>query len=53
MKKINIIYVFCPGWSKLYPEEPLFAVSPLLNKMVAEGKLGVKTGEGFYKYKKQ
>merc|ERR1712106_167278 len=38
------------GWSARFPEEPLFRQSELLNKMVAEGKLGKKTGEGFYKY---
>jgi 3-hydroxyacyl-CoA dehydrogenase len=38
------------GWSKQFPGNPLFAPSDLLNKMVAEGKLGRKSGEGFYKY---
>lgn len=40
------------GWSEKYPEEPLFAQSALLNKLVADGKTGVKAGEGFYNYKK-
>ncbi|WAQ96626.1 HCDH-like protein [Mya arenaria] len=40
------------GWHEKYPDHPLFAPSPLLNKYVAEGKLGNKVGEGFYKSKK-
>jgi 3-hydroxyacyl-CoA dehydrogenase len=39
-------------WHKIYPDNPLFNPIPLLDKLVAEGKLGVKSGEGFYKYKK-
>nr|XP_005287959.1 hydroxyacyl-coenzyme A dehydrogenase, mitochondrial [Chrysemys picta bellii] len=39
------------GWHLLEPNNPLFAPSPLLNKLVEERKMGKKTGEGFYKYK--
>ncbi|KAF3852544.1 hypothetical protein NQZ68_006162 [Dissostichus eleginoides] len=39
------------GWSAANPDNPMFAQSEVLNKLVAEGKFGKKTGEGFYKYK--
>ena len=41
------------GWSQRFPEESLFKPSDLLNKLVEEGKLGRKTGEGFYNYQKK
>jgi len=41
------------GWSKKYPDVQIFQESPYVNKLVAEGKLGKKTGEGFYKYDKK
>lgn len=34
-----------------FPDIPSFVPSPLIEKMVKEGKLGVKSGEGFYSYK--
>jgi len=39
------------NWRGLYPGEPAFIVPKVLQQMVAAGKLGRKTGEGFYKWK--
>ncbi|CAG4988295.1 unnamed protein product [Colias eurytheme] len=41
------------GWHKKFPDQALFKPIAIMNKLVAEGKLGVKTGEGFYKYEKK
>ncbi|XP_072392333.1 hydroxyacyl-coenzyme A dehydrogenase, mitochondrial-like [Diabrotica undecimpunctata] len=40
------------GWHKKFPENPLFEPPAILRKFVAEGKLGRKTGQGFYNYSK-
>jgi len=36
------------GWHARYPDNPLFEPPALLKQMVAEGKLGRKSGQGFY-----
>jgi len=38
------------GWHKLEPGNPLFAPPKLLTDKVKAGKLGRKTGEGFFKW---
>ena len=38
------------GWVEKFPGEPAFAIPALLEKKVQEGKLGRKSGEGFYKW---
>jgi len=40
------------GWHAKDPTNLLFQPIPLLDKLVAEGKHGIKTGAGFYSYKK-
>jgi 3-hydroxyacyl-CoA dehydrogenase len=41
------------GWRQRYPDNPVFQSSGLVEKLVSEGKLGRKSGEGFYKYNKK
>ena len=36
------------GWTKRHPEEPAFCIPKVLEDKVAAGKLGRKTGEGFW-----
>lgn len=49
---VDVIKFILDGWHEAYPDEALFQPSETINKLVADGKLGVKTGEGFYKYNK-
>lgn len=49
---LDTTYHILKGWNEKYPDESLFKVNPMLEKLVSEGKYGVKTGEGFYNYKK-
>jgi 3-hydroxyacyl-CoA dehydrogenase len=48
----NKLCNFFTGWKKKYPDNPGFIVPKTLEKLVKEGKLGVKTGHGFYNYEK-
>jgi len=38
------------GWVKEFPQEPAFFIPECLKSKVKDGKLGRKTGEGFYKW---
>ncbi|KAH1016275.1 hypothetical protein HUJ04_007524 [Dendroctonus ponderosae] len=40
------------GWQKKFPGNPLFVPCESTKKLVQEKKLGVKSGEGYYKYNK-
>ena len=47
--------VYCnwiSGFHKADPDETLFEPCELLDKLVADGKLGRKAGQGFYSYDK-
>ena len=38
------------GWVDRYPDEPAFQIPKVLEEKVKEGKLGRKSGEGFYSW---
>lgn len=50
---LDTVKFIMDGWSKQFPDEPLFRQSELLNQMNADGKFGMKSGEGFYSYPKK
>ena len=47
---IDVLKFIVDGWHAKFPNEPLFKPSKMIDERVAAGKLGKKTGEGFYKY---
>jgi 3-hydroxyacyl-CoA dehydrogenase len=49
---LDTIKFILDGWHARFPDNPLFKPCGTLDKLVEEGKLGMKTGEGIYKYTK-
>lgn len=47
---IDVIKLITDAWHEVEPTNPLFNPVKLIDDKVAAGKLGRKTGEGFYKY---
>lgn len=45
---LDICLSILDGWVQKYPDEPSFVVPKCLREKVAAGKLGRKSGEGFY-----
>lgn len=48
---LDVIHNANKFYHQQYPDVPYFTPSSLVDTMVKEGKLGVKSGEGFYSYK--
>ncbi|KAI6186547.1 3-hydroxybutyryl-CoA dehydrogenase [Aphelenchoides besseyi] len=38
------------GWHQSYPDDPRYMPMPSMEKLIEEGKLGRKTGQGFHTY---
>lgn len=48
---LDVSYNIIKGWFDKDPNNEMLRPSRILEQKVKEGKLGVKTGEGFYSYK--
>ena len=49
---LDTIVFILRGWEEKYPSNEMFKVPEKLISLVDEGKLGRKSGEGFYNYSK-
>uniref|UniRef100_A0A914DK06 3-hydroxyacyl-CoA dehydrogenase C-terminal domain-containing protein n=1 Tax=Acrobeloides nanus TaxID=290746 RepID=A0A914DK06_9BILA len=49
---LDTLQFIVDGFHRRYPDDPRFAPSNMLDRLVNENKLGKKTGEGFYAYDK-
>jgi len=49
---VDVGLFIAEGWEKRFPNDALFKVPEITRKLVKEGKLGRKSGEGWYKYDK-
>lgn len=47
---LDTCYSILTGWEKGFPDEKAFTVPKCLEKLVADGKFGRKSGQGFYKW---
>ncbi|CAD2213642.1 short chain 3-hydroxyacyl-CoA dehydrogenase [Angomonas deanei] len=47
---IDVGVLITTAWHKEFPDDPLFAPVTLPKKLFDNGKMGKKTGEGYYKY---
>ncbi|KAF5399383.1 Hydroxyacyl-Coenzyme A dehydrogenase [Paragonimus heterotremus] len=47
---LDTIQYICESLSGRMPNDPVFKCPSVLQKLVSQGKLGKKSGEGFYKY---
>jgi 3-hydroxyacyl-CoA dehydrogenase len=50
---VDVVVFITEGWEKRFPNDPSFKTPVSLKKLVAEGKLGVKSGAGWYDYSKK
>ncbi|XP_055349631.1 hydroxyacyl-coenzyme A dehydrogenase, mitochondrial-like [Paramacrobiotus metropolitanus] len=48
---LDVAFLIIQGWHKKMPNDPLFAPVRTIQRMVEEGRLGRKSGSGFYEYK--